>query len=100
MKSAEDQAIEIACPGLSSPGESDTSRARQPAVEPDYGHPLLQPLSQAQEALTRLETRAETASEAVAEGLRARLPIGKHAAGWRMRMFRSIRTTWRCAIAV
>src|SRR5271165_2071028 len=57
------------------------SRARQPAVEPDYGHPLLQPLAQAQEALTRLETRAETAPEAVAEGLRARLSY-REACGW------------------
>jgi hypothetical protein len=56
-------------------------RARQPAVEPDYGHPLLQPLARAQDAMARLETRAEAASPAVAEGLRARLSF-REASGW------------------
>jgi hypothetical protein len=44
-------------------------------------HPLLQPLAQAQELLTRSETRAEAASPAVVEGLRARLS-DREAAGW------------------
>ncbi len=56
-------------------------RARQPIVEPDYGHPLLLPLAGAQDAITRLETRAEAASPAVAEGLRARLSF-REASGW------------------
>ncbi|MBV9783722.1 MAG: hypothetical protein JO264_07870 [Acidisphaera sp.] len=56
------------------------AHARQ-SVEPDYHHPLLEPLARAQEALTCLETRAETASAAVAEGLLARLSY-REAAGW------------------
>src|SRR5271166_3066269 len=57
------------------------SRTHQPVVGPDYGHPLLQPLALAQEALTKLETRAETASPAVCEGLLARMSY-REAAGW------------------
>jgi hypothetical protein len=56
------------------------SRTRQ-FVEPDYHHPLLDPLARAQEAVTSLETRVETASAAVAEGLLARLSY-REAAGW------------------
>jgi hypothetical protein len=56
-------------------------RARKPAAEPDYNHPLLAPLARAQDAVARLEARAETASEAVAEGLRARMAY-LEAAGW------------------
>ncbi len=37
-------------------------RMRRPVVEPDFAHPLLQPLARAQDAVARLETRAETAS--------------------------------------
>jgi hypothetical protein len=57
------------------------ARIRKVASEPNYSHPLLQPLAEAQELLTRLETRAEAASEAVAEGLRVRLSY-REAAGW------------------
>src|ERR1700730_2465671 len=56
-------------------------RARKPAAEPDYDHPLLTPLARAQDAVARLEARAEAASDAVAEGLRARLAY-LEAAGW------------------
>lgn len=56
-------------------------RARRPAAEPDYGHPLLSPLARAQDAVARLEARAEMASAAVCEGLRARLSY-LEAAGW------------------
>jgi hypothetical protein len=57
------------------------ARARLPAAEPDFSHPLLMPLARAQEAVARLETRVETASPAVAEGLLARLSY-REAAGW------------------
>ena len=50
-------------------------------IRPDNRHPLLVPLAQAQEAVTRLETSAEGASPAVAEGLRARMAY-REAAGW------------------
>lgn len=56
-------------------------RARAAAAEPDYRHPLLVPLAQAQEAVTRLEARAEGASAPVAEGLRARMAY-REATGW------------------
>jgi hypothetical protein len=56
-------------------------RARPPAAEPDYAHPLLLPLALAQDALARLETRVETSSPAVAEGVRARLSF-REASGW------------------
>jgi len=56
-------------------------RPRQPAVEPDYTHPLLTPLARAQDAVARLEVRTEAASPAVAEGLRARMAY-REAAGW------------------
>jgi hypothetical protein len=56
-------------------------RARKPAAEPDYAHPLLTPLARAQDALARLEARAEMASAAVADGLRTRLSY-REAAGW------------------
>ena len=56
-------------------------RARAAAAEPDYRHPLLVPLAQAQEAVTRLEARAEGASAPVAEGLRARKAY-REATGW------------------
>ena len=58
-----------------------SSRARAAAAEPDYRHPLLVPLAQAQEAVTRLEARAEGASAPVAEGLRARMAY-REATGW------------------
>lgn len=56
------------------------AHARQD-VEPDYHHPLLDPLTRAQDAVTSLETRVGTASAAVAEGLLARLSY-REAAGW------------------
>jgi hypothetical protein len=56
-------------------------RARKPAAEPDYDHPLLTPLALAQDAVARLEAKVEMASEAVAEGLRARMSY-LEAAGW------------------
>jgi hypothetical protein len=56
-------------------------RPRRPPAEPDYTHPLLSPLSRAQDALARLEARAEVASPAVAEGLRTRMSY-REAAGW------------------
>jgi hypothetical protein len=56
-------------------------RARKPATEPDYDHPLLTPLARAQDAVARLEACTEAASEAVAEGLRARMAY-LEAAGW------------------
>jgi hypothetical protein len=56
-------------------------RPRQPAVEPDYTHPLLVPLARAQDAVARLEARMEAASPAVAEGLRARMSY-REAMGW------------------
>jgi hypothetical protein len=56
-------------------------RARKPAPEPDYDHPLMTPLAAAQDAVARLEAKVETASEAVAEGLRARMSY-LEAAGW------------------
>ena len=56
-------------------------RARKPASEPDYAHPLLTPLARAQDAVARLEARTEVASEVVAEGLRARMAY-LEAAGW------------------
>lgn len=61
----------------------DEGPARVPLrpVEADYGHPLLQPLARAQDAVARLETRAACASAAVAEGLRARISY-REAAGW------------------
>ena len=58
-----------------------SSRARAAAAEPDYRHPLLVPLAQAQDAVTRLEARAEGASAPVAEGLRARMAY-REATGW------------------
>src|SRR5271163_4737916 len=65
-------------PALEPPG---TPSPRKAAVEPDYTHPLLTPLAQAQDAIARLEARAEAASPAVAEGLRARIAY-REAAGW------------------
>src|ERR1700758_745194 len=56
-------------------------RPRKPAAKPDYDHPLLTPLAQAQDAVARLEAKTETASDAVAEGLRARMAY-LEAAGW------------------
>jgi hypothetical protein len=56
-------------------------RRGQPAIEPDYSHPLLTPLARAQDAVARLEARTEAASPAVAEGLRARMAY-REAAGW------------------
>lgn len=56
-------------------------RARKPASEPDFHHPLLEPLARAQNTVARLEMAAELASPAVAEGLRARLSY-REAAGW------------------
>lgn len=56
-------------------------RARKPAAEPDYDHPLLTPLARAHDAVARLETRAEMASAAVADGLRARMSY-LEAVGW------------------
>jgi HTH DNA binding domain len=41
-------------------------------VPPDYTHPLLSPLAQAQDAVARLEARLDVADDAVASGLRAR----------------------------
>src|SRR4051794_36450747 len=58
-----------------------TPRARKPAPETDFHHPLLEPLARAQEAVARLETGIALASPAVAEGLRARLSY-REAAGW------------------
>jgi hypothetical protein len=55
-------------------------RARKPASEPDYHHPLLTPLSRAQDAVARLEAKLETASEVVARPARA-WPILKRPAG-------------------
>jgi hypothetical protein len=65
--------------GLEPPGP--LRRARKPAAEPDYLHPLLTPLARAQDAVARLEAKVETASGAVAEGLRARMAY-LEAAGW------------------
>src|SRR3984893_16233160 len=72
-------------------------RARKPAAEPDYNHPLLSPLARAQDAVARLEARTEAASEAVAEGLRARMAY-LEAAGWLRgrRMSGYIRGIWLC----
>jgi len=58
-----------------------TRRAPVASAEPDYRHPLLEPLARAQDAVTQLETRADTASPAVAEGLVARMSY-REAAGW------------------
>jgi hypothetical protein len=56
-------------------------RARKPAAEPGYDHPLLTPLAHAQDAIARLEAKIEAASDAVAEGVRARMAY-LEAAGW------------------
>jgi len=56
-------------------------RARRQPPEPDFRHPLLEPLARAQDALAKLETAVELASPAVADGLRARLSY-REAAGW------------------
>ena len=63
---------------LDPPGQP---RPRKQPKEPDYHHPLLTPLAQAQDAVARLEAKAEMASPAVVEGLRARLSY-LEAAGW------------------
>jgi hypothetical protein len=57
------------------------SRTRKPAPEPDFRHPLLEPLARTQDAVARLEMAAELVSPPVAEGLRARLSY-REAAGW------------------
>ena len=56
-------------------------RARKPAAQPGYDHPLLTPLAHAQDAIARLEAKIEAASDAVAEGVRARMAY-LEAAGW------------------
>jgi hypothetical protein len=66
-------ADELPAPGV--------ARARKPAPEADFRHPLLSPLARAQDAVARLETGLELASDAVAEGLRARLSY-REASGW------------------
>jgi len=56
-------------------------RARKLPPEPDFHHPLLQPLARAQDTVARLEMAVALASPAVAQGLRARLSY-REAAGW------------------
>jgi ribosomal protein S25 len=51
------------------------------STETDLCHPLLLPLSQAQNGIARLEASVATASPAVAEGICARTSYGE-AAGW------------------
>jgi hypothetical protein len=55
----------------------------KPSRVPSYNdeHPLLFPLSQAQDALTRLDALTSAASPSVAEGVRARLAF-REASGW------------------
>src|SRR5580658_6623442 len=48
---------------------------------PDLAHPLLLPLSRAQNSVARLEAAVAAASDAVAEGIRARIAYAE-AAGW------------------
>jgi len=55
-------------------------KAARPA-ETDLHHPLLLPLSHAQNAVARLEASVATASPAIAEGIRARIAY-REAAGW------------------
>ena len=56
-------------------------RTRQTAPEPDYGHPLLQPLARAQDAMARLETALKPPRRPSPRALRARLSY-REAAGW------------------
>ncbi len=48
---------------------------------PDLAHPLLLPLSRAQNSVARLEAAVAAASDSVAEGIRARIAYAE-AAGW------------------
>src|SRR4051812_5430785 len=65
---------------LEPPGKPP-SRASQATKLPNFTHPLLSPLAQAQDAVARLEARLHAATDAVAYGLRARIAYHE-AAGW------------------
>jgi hypothetical protein len=58
-------------------------RRRQSVGDTDT-HSLLVPLADAADAIARLEASVVAVSPAVAEGLRARSPIGRQPGGWRM----------------
>jgi hypothetical protein len=68
-------------PGLDSQDEIELLPKGARSAEMDLNHPLLLPLSQAQNGVARLEASVATASSAVAEGIRARTAYGE-AAGW------------------